>query len=100
TGIAQAEVKTSEVGGTVSLHQIQTIPQVSRNFLEFADTVPGMVFTSKDDKTSIQSGAQNNRSTNVYIDGIGQKNYIRGDGVSGQSGVDKDGDLGNPFPQL
>ena len=100
TGIAQAEVKTSEVGATVSLHQIETIPQVSRNFLEFADTVPGMVFTNLNGKTSIQSGAQNNSSINVYIDGIGQKNYIQRGGISGQSGVNNDGDLGNPFPQL
>ena len=100
TGIALAEVKTSEVGGTVSLHQIQTIPQVSRNFLEFADTVPGMVFTSLNGKTSIQSGAQNTSAINVYIDGIGQKNYIKPGGISGQSGIDKSGDLGNPFPQL
>jgi len=100
TGIALAEVKTSEVGNTISLHQIETIPQVSRNFLEFADTVPGMVFISQNGKTSIQSGAQNNSSTNVYIDGIGQKNYIQRGGISGQSGPNKDGDLGNPFPQL
>ena len=39
------EVKTSEIGTTVSLHQIQTVPQITRNFLEFADTVPGMVFS-------------------------------------------------------
>jgi len=39
------EVRTSEVGKTVSLQQIQTTPQVSRNFLEFADAVPGMIFT-------------------------------------------------------
>src|SRR5258706_2945288 len=28
------EVRTSEVGGTVSLHQIETLPQITRNFLE------------------------------------------------------------------
>ena len=42
------DVKTSEVGNTVSLRQIQTLPQASRNFLEFADTVPGMAFTTDD----------------------------------------------------
>ncbi|MEA3161614.1 MAG: hypothetical protein QOD95_3162, partial [Gammaproteobacteria bacterium] len=39
------ETRTSEVGGTVSLQQIETVPQITRNFLEFADTVPGVIFT-------------------------------------------------------
>ena len=90
------EVRTSEVGKTVSLRQIQTTPQVSRNFLEFADAVPGMVFT-RDAKgnTSLRGGAQNTSSTNVYIDGVGQKSYVKEGGVAGQFGS-----AGNPFPQL
>lgn len=90
------EVRTSEVGKTVSLQQIQTTPQVSRNFLEFADAVPGMIFT-RDAKgnTSLRGGAQNANGTNVYIDGVGQKSYVRGGGVAGQAGS-----AGNPFPQL
>ena len=90
------EVKTPEVGGTISLHQIDTIPQVSRNFLEFADTVPGMVFTrDANGNTSLRGGAQNASSSNVYIDGVGQKSYVKEGGVSGQIGSQ-----GNPFPQL
>lgn len=91
-----AEVKTPEVGQTISLHQIATIPQASRNFLEFADTVPGMVF-SVDAKgnTSLRGGAQNDSSANVYIDGVSQKSYVKSGGVSGQSNSQ-----GNPFPQL
>ncbi|WP_310048988.1 TonB-dependent receptor [Luteibacter sp. 3190] len=90
------EVKTPEVGQTISLHQIATIPQASRNFLEFADTVPGMVF-SVDQKgnTSLRGGAQNTSSTNVYIDGVSQKSYVKEGGVSGQNNSQ-----GNPFPQL
>lgn len=90
------EVRTSEVGKTVSLQQIQTTPQVSRNFLEFADAVPGMIFT-RDAKgnTSLRGGATNSDGTNVYIDGVGQKSYVKGGGISGQSGS-----AGNPFPQL
>jgi hypothetical protein len=89
-------VRTSEVGKTVSLQQIQTTPQVSRNFLEFADAVPGMIFT-RDAKgnTSLRGGATNADGTNVYIDGVGQKSYVKGGGVAGQSGS-----AGNPFPQL
>jgi outer membrane receptor protein involved in Fe transport len=97
---ALTEVKTSEVGGTISLHQIQTIPQITRNFLEFADTVPGMEFTVNKGNTSIQAGAQANSAINVYIDGVGQKNYVKAGGITGQSGPQNGGDPGNPFPQL
>lgn len=90
------EVKTSEVGTTVSLHQINTTPEASRNFLEFADVVPGMVFTrSADGTTSLRAGAQATSAINVYIDGVGQKNYVLSGGVTGQSNSQ-----GNPFPQL
>ncbi|MBB6247513.1 TonB-dependent receptor [Rhodanobacter sp. A1T4] len=90
------EVKTSEVGTTVSLHQINTTPQASRNFLEFADVVPGMVFTrSADGTTSLRAGAQASSAINVYIDGVGQKNYVLSGGITGQNASQ-----GNPFPQL
>ena len=95
------EVKTSEIGATVSLHQIETTPQITRNFLEFADTVPGMVFSvDGNGNTKIQSGAQANSAINVYIDGVGQKNYVKTGGISGQAGFNNNGDPGNPFPQL
>jgi outer membrane receptor protein involved in Fe transport len=90
------EVKTSEVGSTISLHQMQTIPQITRNFLEFADTVPGMVFNvDSRGNTSLQSGAQSKSGVNVYIDGVGQKTYVKDSGASGQTASQ-----GNPFPQL
>lgn len=90
------DVKTSEVGNTVSLRQIQTLPQASRNFLEFADTVPGMAFTTDDQGvTSLRGGATNGSSGNLYIDGVGQKGYVESGGVAGQNGS-----RGNPFPQL
>ncbi len=90
------EVKTSEVGMTVSQAQIENLPQVSRNFLEFADTVPGIQFTTNPSgDTSITGGAQNASSVNVYIDGVGQKSYVKEGGVSGQFFTQ-----GNPFSQL
>jgi outer membrane receptor protein involved in Fe transport len=96
TATTLTEVKTSEIGTNVSLHQIQTVPQITRNFLEFADTVPGMAFTiDSKGNTSLRGGAMNNSSTNVYIDGVGQKSYVKEGGVSGQIGTQ-----GNPFPQL
>ena len=89
------DVKSSQVGNTVSLHQIQTLPQTTRNFLEFADTVPGMIFTvNPQGNTSLQGGAQNTNGVNVYIDGVGQKSYVMG-GISGQFATQ-----GNPFPEL
>ena len=90
------DVKTSEVGNTVSLRQIQQLPQASRNFLEFADTVPGMAFTTDDQgRTSLRGGATNSASGNLYIDGVGQKGYVETGGVAGQQNS-----RGNPFPQL
>jgi outer membrane receptor protein involved in Fe transport len=90
------DMKTSQVGETVSLHQIQTMPQVTRNFLEFADTIPGMIFTvQQNGNTSITSGAQNVNAINVFIDGVSQKGYVRGGGITGQ-----EASRGNPFPQL
>lgn len=96
TATTLQEVKTSEVGTQVSLRQIETTPAASRNFLEFADTVPGMVFTrDSSGNTSLRSGAQASSNINVYIDGVGQKNYVLQGGITGQNGSQ-----GNPFPQL
>jgi outer membrane receptor protein involved in Fe transport len=105
------EVKTSEIGGGISLRQIEVTPQITRNFLEFADAVPGMQFSvDAQGRTQIRSGTLNTGTTNVYIDGVGQKNYVRPSGVTGQGGVstcprcgenqNTVGDPGNPFPQL
>ena len=91
------EVKTSQVGTTISQQQIRTLPQATRNFLEFADTVPGMQFTvtGANHNTSLQAGAQSPNGVNVYIDGVSQKSYVMGGGVAGQVGTP-----GNPFPEL
>jgi hypothetical protein len=95
-GAALAETKTSEVATYVSQKQIEALPQASRNFLAFADTVPGMIFeTGSDDSTKLRGGAQNSNGINVFIDGVGQKNYVLKGGISGQ-----DSSRGNPFPQL
>jgi outer membrane receptor protein involved in Fe transport len=96
SAVGLQEVKTSEVGGGVSLREINATPEASRNFLEFADAVPGMIFTrSANGNTSLRSGAQFASGTNVYIDGVGQKNYVLGGGGTGQSNSQ-----GNPFPQM
>ena len=101
------ETKTSEVASYVSLKQIEMLPQSSRNFLEFADTIPGVQFMqSSDGSTELRAGGQSSNGVNVFIDGVGQKNYVSRGGVGGQGsladggGPDARGTRGNPFPQL
>jgi outer membrane receptor protein involved in Fe transport len=96
TAQALPEVRTSEVATTIQPIQIETLPQITRNFLEFADVVPGLIFNvDSNGNTTLRAGAQTASSINVYIDGVGQKNYVREGGVSGQFFSQ-----GNPFPQL
>jgi hypothetical protein len=94
--VQRAGVKTSEVVTSVSPQQMQLLPQVTRNFLSFADLAPGVRVTQDPQSgyVSLQSGAQNQDNINVYIDGISQKNYVLRGGLVGQ-----DSSRGNPFPQ-
>lgn len=83
------------VGTNISLEQINRLPQTTRNFLAFADLAPGVQFQQgQDGSTSIKGGAQSANAVNVFIDGVGQKNYVLKGGVTGQ-----DSSRGNPFPQ-
>ena len=94
------EAITSEVGQVVSLHDIDNLPQYTRNFLEFANQVPGMQFTvDSQGNTNLRGGAQLTSNVNVSIDGVSQKDYVFG-GITGQEGPGQAGDPGNPFPQL
>lgn len=84
-----------EIGTNISLEQIESLPQTTRNFLAFADLAPGVQFNEgQDGSTSIQGGAQSPNAINIFIDGVGQKNYVLRGGVTGQ-----DASRGNPFPQ-
>ncbi|NQZ90592.1 MAG: TonB-dependent receptor [Colwellia sp.] len=95
TGAVSVLDITSEVGTHVSLEQINRMPQISRNFLAFADMAPGVnVSGDGTDNISISGGAQTSSSINVFIDGVSQKDYVLTGGVSGQ-----DSSRGNPFPQ-
>jgi len=98
--IVHQEVLTSEVGQVVSLHDIDVLPQYTRNFMEFANQVPGMQFqVDSNGNTNLRGGAQLYTNVNVYIDGVSQKDYVFG-GITGQEGPGQAGDPGNPFPQL
>lgn len=89
------ETKTSEIATYVTNKQIESLPQGTRNFLAFADLAPGVAFeTGNEGSTRIRSGAQGANGINVYIDGVGQKDYVLRGGISGQ-----DSSRGNPFPQ-
>jgi len=97
TAQAPIETKTSEIATYITPRQIEALPQGTRNFLAFADTVPGMAFEQNpaNGSTKLRGGVQNANNVNVYIDGIGQKNYVTQGGITGQ-----DASRGNPFPQL
>ncbi|WP_149193260.1 TonB-dependent receptor [Luteimonas suaedae] len=95
TGTMLAETRTSEIATYVSPKQIEALPQGTRNFLAFADTVPGVQFVQDaNGNTRLRSGTQSASNVNVYIDGVGQKSYTLPGGVAGQ-----DSTRGNPFPQ-
>jgi outer membrane receptor protein involved in Fe transport len=86
---------SGEIGTNISLEQISRLPQTTRNFLSFADLAPGVMFEqATDGSTRIKGGAQSANAINVFIDGVGQKNYVLKGGVTGQ-----DSSRGNPFPQ-
>ena len=84
-----------EVGANISQRLIEQLPQNNRNFLAFADLAPGVAFIQADNgQARLQGGAQDSRTVNIFIDGIGQKDYVLKNGITGQ-----DSTQGNPFPQ-
>lgn len=85
-----------EVGINITQRLIEQLPQNNRNFLAFADLAPGVQFiTNSSGQSRLQGGAQDSRTVNVFIDGVGQKDYVLKNGITGQ-----DSSQGNPFPQL
>ncbi len=94
TGRRIFEVRTPEVATNVTQQQINNLPQVDRNFLNFAALAPGVVVTQDPAERTIYAGAQSANAINVFIDGQNQKSNIIDGGVAGQ-----DDSRGNPFPQ-
>ena len=97
TATTLQEVKTSEVGTIVSPRQIETLPQATRNFLEFADTVPGMVFAT--DRAGLHQPARRraapSRHQRLHRRRRPEELRARQAASTGQ-----DASRGNPFPQL
>jgi outer membrane receptor for ferrienterochelin and colicin len=94
TGRRIFEVRTSEVATNVSQQQINDLPQISRNFLNFAALAPGVRVQEGDTERTISAGGQPSMAVNVFIDGQNQKSLINDGGIAGQ-----DDSRGNPFPQ-
>lgn len=94
TGRRIFEVRTPEVATNVTQQQINNLPQVDRNFLNFAALAPGVVVQQDPSERTIYAGAQSANAINVFIDGQGQKSNIIDGGLAGQ-----DDSRGNPFPQ-
>ncbi|MEN9419088.1 MAG: hypothetical protein RI988_2708, partial [Pseudomonadota bacterium] len=94
--VARKDATNPESGTTVTQRQIETLPQVTRNFLAFADLAPGVRFINDPATgyTRIQGGAQSSDRVNVFIDGMSQKNDLTRGGIAGQMES-----RGNPFPQ-
>ncbi|MDZ4363583.1 TonB-dependent receptor [Brevundimonas sp.] len=88
------EVRTPEVATNVSQLQINNLPQINRNFLNFAALAPGVRVTEGETERTISAGGQGAQAINVFIDGQNQKSTILDGGVAGQ-----DDSRGNPFPQ-
>lgn len=94
TGRRLAEVRTPENATNVTTQQIQTLPQINRNFLNFAALAPGVRLSQSESEQTITAGGQRAESVNAFIDGASLKSNVIGGGIAGQ-----DDSRGNPFPQ-
>ncbi|NBB63857.1 TonB-dependent receptor [Pseudomonas sp. ODNR1LW] len=88
------EVRTPESATNVTTQQIQTLPQINRNFLNFAALAPGVRVSTNDAEVQITAGGQRAEAVNAFIDGASLKSNIIAGGIVGQ-----DDSRGNPFPQ-
>lgn len=94
TGRRLVEVRTPENATNVTNQQIQTLPQINRNFLNFAALAPGVRTGTNEQEVQITAGGQRAESVNAFIDGASLKSNIIAGGIVGQ-----DDSRGNPFPQ-
>lgn len=94
TGRRLAEVRTPENATNVTTQQIQTLPQINRNFLNFAALAPGVRVSQNEQEVTITAGGQRAEAVNAFIDGASLKSNIISGGIAGQ-----DDSRGNPFPQ-
>ena len=88
------DMKTPEAATNVTTQQIENLPQDDRNFLNFAALAPGVRISTDPLRKVFAGDAQPSEQTNVFIDGVSQKNDVLMGGLVGQ-----DSSRGNPFPQ-
>ncbi len=93
-GEQAVDTRTPEAATNVTRQQIESLPQDSRNFLNFAALAPGIRLSSDPQRKTIASDAQQPEQTNIFIDGVSFKNDVLQGGNVGQ-----DSSRGNPFPQ-
>ncbi len=86
------EATTPEVATNITEAQIENLPLLNRDFLKFAELVPG-VLPSRDGN-SIEAGGLPSENINLFIDGASYKSEVLQEGIVGQ-----DASAGNPFPQ-
>jgi outer membrane receptor for ferrienterochelin and colicin len=94
TGRRLVEVRTPESATNVTTQQIQVLPQINRNFLNFAALAPGVRVSQSETEVTISAGGQRAEAVNAFIDGASLKSNIISGGIAGQ-----DDSRGNPFPQ-
>ncbi len=88
------EVRTPENATNVTSQQIEDLPQINRNFLNFAALAPGVRVSQDETEQQITAGGQRAESVNAFIDGASLKSNVIAGGIIGQ-----DDSRGNPFPQ-
>ncbi|MGH9458275.1 MAG: TonB-dependent receptor [Thermoanaerobaculia bacterium] len=93
-GTQVVEMETHQIATQVTPMQIETLPQDSRNFMNFAALAPGVTISDNPTRKTFQAGAQSADAVNVFVDGVSYKNDILQGGIVGQ-----DASRGNPFPQ-
>ena len=93
-GQQAVETRTPEAATNVTRQQIESLPQPERNFLNFAAMAPGVRLSNDPQRKTFAGDAQPAEQTNVFIDGVSDKNDILLGGIAGQ-----DTSRGNPFPQ-
>jgi hypothetical protein len=86
------EPETPEVATNITRAQIENLPLLNRDFLDFAALAPGVTQTRNGN--SVQAGGLPSENINLFIDGASFKNDVLREGIVGQ-----DASPGNPFPQ-
>jgi hypothetical protein len=96
------EVRTAEVGTVVSTTQIDSLPQNTRNFLDFALLAPGIKRSTNNGAGIVANGLPA-EDLNLFIDGTSYKSDILPGGLAGQDPsvgtTTNTQQRGNPFPQ-